>query len=207
MLSGSTLRAIREPRVRYSTPDQTDQVYRIRRLGGAHEHRSRRRPHQAGDAGVRGEDQARSGGPSSAGDGGSRPGLPGAPKARGQTGLGRRCRKQAAPTRVIIADTAVRADWFSGVNSAQVEHLAVALDRQDAGLVPVILTEILQGFRRDRDFERTRALLLQLPALTLDIDGHAAAARLFRRLRRQGLFEARSTASSPRRASPPTSNS
>lgn len=88
---------------------------------------------------------------------------------------------------MIIVDTAVWADWFNGVNSAQIDHLASALDRQDAGLVPVILTEILQGFRRDRDFERARALLLQLPALPLDIDGHAAAARLFRRLRRQGI--------------------
>lgn len=88
---------------------------------------------------------------------------------------------------MIIVDTAVWADWFNGADSVQVAHLAGALDRQDAGLVPVILTEILQGFRSDRDFERARALLLLLPALTLDIDGHAAAARLFRRLRRQGI--------------------
>lgn len=88
---------------------------------------------------------------------------------------------------MIIVDTAVWADWFNGVGSAQVARLASALDRQEAGLVPVILTEILQGFRSDRDFERARALLLQLPVLALDIDGHAAAARLFRRLRRQGI--------------------
>lgn len=88
---------------------------------------------------------------------------------------------------MIVVDTAVWADWFNGVDSAHVGHLAAALDRQDAGLVPVILTEILQGFRSDRDFERARALLLQLPALTLDVDGHAAAARLFRQLRRRGV--------------------
>jgi predicted nucleic acid-binding protein len=88
---------------------------------------------------------------------------------------------------VIIVDTAVWADWFNGVDSPEVGRLAGSLDRQDAGLMPVILTEVLQGFRSDRDFERARALLLRLPALTLDIDGHAAAARLFRRLRRQGI--------------------
>ena len=88
---------------------------------------------------------------------------------------------------MIVVDPAVWADWFNGVESARVDRLADALDRQDAGLVPVILTEILQGFRSDRDFERARVLLLQLPALTLDVDGHAAAARLFRRVRRQGI--------------------
>ncbi|OLE48185.1 MAG: hypothetical protein AUG01_08335, partial [Candidatus Rokubacteria bacterium 13_1_20CM_2_69_58] len=78
-------------------------------------------------------------------------------------------------------------DWFNGTDSPQVDRLDQALDRQDAGLVPVILTEVLQGFRSEPDFERARALLVQLPALTLDIEGHASAARLFRRLRSKGV--------------------
>lgn len=88
---------------------------------------------------------------------------------------------------MIVIDTAVWADWFNGIDSAEVERLADALDRQDAGLVPLILTEVLQGFRGDRDFERARRLLVQLPVLTLDVGGHAAAASLFRRLRRLGV--------------------
>jgi predicted nucleic acid-binding protein len=88
---------------------------------------------------------------------------------------------------VIVVDTAVWADWFNGSDSPQVDRLEHALERRDAGLVPVILTEVLQGFRADRDFERARILLVQLPVLTLDIGGHAAAARLFRRLRSKGI--------------------
>lgn len=88
---------------------------------------------------------------------------------------------------MIVVDTTVWADWFNGTPSPEVEHLARALDRQDAGLAPVILTEVLQGFRAERDFERARVLLLRLPVLTLDIGGHAAAARLFRRLRSKGV--------------------
>jgi predicted nucleic acid-binding protein len=53
--------------------------------------------------------------------------------------------------------------------------------------VPVILTEVLQGFRADRDFERARVLLVRLPMLVLDVAGHAAAARLSRQLRRKGV--------------------
>jgi len=88
---------------------------------------------------------------------------------------------------VIVVDTAVWADWFNGTDSPEVERLDQALDRQDAGLVPVILTEVLQGFRSERDFQRARALLVQLPVLTLDVEGHATAARLFRQLRSKGI--------------------
>jgi hypothetical protein len=88
---------------------------------------------------------------------------------------------------LIVVDTAVWADWFNGTDSPEVDRLDHALERQDAGLVPVVLTEVLQGFRADRDFERARDLLVQLPLLALDLDGHVAAARLFRRLRRRGI--------------------
>jgi predicted nucleic acid-binding protein len=88
---------------------------------------------------------------------------------------------------VIVVDTTVWADWFNGRDSREVDRLDQALGGQDAGLVPVILTEVLQGFRSDRDFERARVLLVRLPVLSLDLDGHAAAARLFRRLRTKGI--------------------
>jgi predicted nucleic acid-binding protein len=88
---------------------------------------------------------------------------------------------------VIVVDTAVWADWFNGIDSPQVGRLGHAVDRQDAGLVPVVLTEVLQGFRADRDFARARDLLLGLPLLTLDADGHVEAARLYRRLRARGI--------------------
>ncbi len=88
---------------------------------------------------------------------------------------------------MIVVDTTVWADWFNGRDSPEVDRLGQALGGQDAGLVPVILTEVLQGFRSDRDFERARALLVRLPVLSLDLEGHAAAARLFRRLRGKGI--------------------
>jgi predicted nucleic acid-binding protein len=88
---------------------------------------------------------------------------------------------------LIVVDTSVWAAWSNGVNSVEVGRLDEALERQDAGLVPVILTEVLQGFRSDRDLERARALLVRLPVLTLDVEEHLAAARLFRQLRRRGI--------------------
>lgn len=88
---------------------------------------------------------------------------------------------------MIVVDTAVWADWFNGIDSPQVGRLDHAVDRQDAGLVPVVLTEVLQGFRADRDVLRARDLLLELPLLTLDANGHVEAARLYRRLRARGV--------------------
>jgi hypothetical protein len=39
---------------------------------------------------------------------------------------------------VIVVDTAVWADWLNGTDSPEVGRLAQGLDRQDAGLVPVV---------------------------------------------------------------------
>lgn len=88
---------------------------------------------------------------------------------------------------MIVVDTTVWADWFNGTESPAAGLLRHALERQDAGLVPIVLTEVLQGFRFDRDFERARGLLLRLPLLTLDAGGYVAAARLYRRLRSRGV--------------------
>jgi predicted nucleic acid-binding protein len=88
---------------------------------------------------------------------------------------------------VIVVDTTVWADWFNDADSPAVRRLDGALERQDVGLVPAVLTEVLQGFRADGDFDRARGLLVQLPVLALDVEGHVAAARLFRRLRSRGV--------------------
>ena len=88
---------------------------------------------------------------------------------------------------MIVVDTTIWADWFNGAATPGVNRLDRALTDQDAGLTPLILTEVLQGFRADADFERARAMLARLPMLELDIPGHVAAARLFRRLRRKGV--------------------
>src|SRR6266567_4418306 len=103
---------------------------------------------------------------------------------------------------MIVVDTGVWADWFNGAQSVEVDRLDQALADEEVGLTPLILTEVLQGFRADADFERARTVLARLPVLELDVDGHVAAARLFRLLRRKGSpVAAPSTASLRRRAS------
>ena len=88
---------------------------------------------------------------------------------------------------MIVVDTTVWADWFNGRETVEGRRLDQALADEEAGLTPMILTEVLQGFRADSDFDRARAVLMRLPVLELDVDGHVAAAGLFRRLRRRGV--------------------
>lgn len=90
---------------------------------------------------------------------------------------------------MMIVDTTVWADWFNGARGAMAGRLDRDLDAQaELAITPLILTEVLQGFRSDRSFERARELLVALPLLELDAPGHVDAARLFRRLRRRGVI-------------------
>ena len=89
---------------------------------------------------------------------------------------------------MIVVDTSV---WVSRLADQVTPHTR-RLDEAMAasveiGLTPILLTEVLQGIRTDRDFERTRGLLLRLPMLSLDAEGHVAAAQLYRMLRRRGV--------------------
>ena len=89
---------------------------------------------------------------------------------------------------MIIVDTAVWSAWFTNRRSPHQARLAVALVAgEDVGIVPVILTEVLQGIRSDTGFARMHKLMVRLPLLLLDADGHVDAARLFRKLRGKGV--------------------
>ena len=88
---------------------------------------------------------------------------------------------------MIVADTTVWADWFNGVSTPAIHPLDVALAAGEIGVPPLVLAEVLQGFKREAGFEQARALLVRLPLLPLDALGYVEAARLFRRLRRVGI--------------------
>jgi len=93
----------------------------------------------------------------------------------------------AAGPRVILVDTSAWADLFNDTDTPAARRLDEALgDEEDLAIVPIILTEVLQGIRSDRGFEAARVLLRDLPVLDLEPDGHVEAARLFRRMRRSG---------------------
>jgi len=89
---------------------------------------------------------------------------------------------------MIVVDSNTWADFFNGVRNPHVERLDAALEaEEDLAIIPIILTEVLQGFRTDTGFERARLVLVSLPVVQPTLECHVRAARMFRSLRRKGI--------------------
>ena len=87
-----------------------------------------------------------------------------------------------------IVDSSVWIDYFNGVITPQTDLLDAALGQQEIGLGDIILAEVLQGFRSQRDFERARDALLRFPIFTIGgVDIALKSAVNFRLLRRHGV--------------------
>ena len=89
---------------------------------------------------------------------------------------------------MIIVDSNTWADFFNGAESPHVQRLDVALEEEeDLAVIPIIITEVLQGFRTDTGFQRARQVLVSLSVVYPTVDCHVRAARLFRSLRGKGI--------------------
>ena len=62
-----------------------------------------------------------------------------------------------------IVDSSVWIDYFDGKATPQTDLLHAALGRRAIGLGDIILCEVLQGYRHQRDFDTARRALLQFP--------------------------------------------
>ncbi len=89
---------------------------------------------------------------------------------------------------MMIVDSNTWADFFNGTETPYVQRLDIALDKEeDLGVVPIIITEVLQGFRSDTGFRRARQVLVSLPIIYPTVECHVRAAAMFRSLRRKGF--------------------
>jgi hypothetical protein len=89
---------------------------------------------------------------------------------------------------VWIVDSSVWIDYFNGTRTPQTDILDAALGQQNIGLGDIILCEVLQGYRRQRDFDAARQSLLQFPIhLMGGTEIAIKSAENFRILRRQGI--------------------
>ena len=89
---------------------------------------------------------------------------------------------------MVIVDTTVWVDYFRGVRNAETDWLDREAHKIRIGLSDLILCEVLQGVRSEREFgliqkELLKFQLFQVGGLELAI----AAARNFRTLREKGL--------------------
>ena len=89
---------------------------------------------------------------------------------------------------MILVDSSVWIDYFNGVATSQTEKLDELLGREPLGIGDLILTEVLQGFSNDRDFNNVKGMLLSLTLVELGgADIAVQAARNFRKLRLFGV--------------------
>ena len=89
---------------------------------------------------------------------------------------------------MILVDSSVWIDYFRGTATPQAEKLESLLGTEPIATGDLILTEVLQGFVSDRDFNQARKLLTSLVAVDLaGQDIAIQAAKNFRALRALGV--------------------
>ncbi len=89
---------------------------------------------------------------------------------------------------MILVDSSVWVDYFRGTITAQTEMLDALLDQEPLAIGDLILTEVLQGFDDERDFNDVRKMLTALTVVELGGEEIAVqAAKNFRALRKLGV--------------------
>ena len=89
---------------------------------------------------------------------------------------------------MILVDSSVWVDYFNGKATTQTDWLDSALGKEVIVVGDLILTEVLQGFQRDRDFKKAKELLLDFPLLEmLGQELAIESASNYRYLRKKGV--------------------
>jgi len=90
---------------------------------------------------------------------------------------------------MILVDSSVWIGFFNGTEGSAVSALEKLIaDEEEVYLSEYILTEVLQGFRGDREYEAARRCLLRFPIARLrDKDSYIEAAQIYRQCRKQGI--------------------
>ena len=89
---------------------------------------------------------------------------------------------------IIVADTSVWIDYFKGIESPETDLLDEKLDNDLVAIGDLILLEILQGFKSDKDYNLAKKTLLLLEQY--DFLGHELAWKSsgnYRKLRKKGI--------------------
>ena len=89
---------------------------------------------------------------------------------------------------MILVDSSVWIDYFKGTITAQTEILDKLLGHEPLAIGDLILTEVLQGFAEEHDFNKVRKMLTSL--LVVELGGREIAiqaAKNFRALRALGV--------------------
>jgi predicted nucleic acid-binding protein len=89
---------------------------------------------------------------------------------------------------MVLVDTTVWIDFFSGHSLTHVRVLEdFLINREDLCICGIILTEVLQGIRKDSEFEKTRYLFNNMIFLPMHYSTFLRSAEIYRSLRHKGI--------------------
>lgn len=89
---------------------------------------------------------------------------------------------------MVVVDSSVWIDYFNGKDTLQTERLGSLLSGTIIVVGDLILAEVLQGFRDDRDYKIAKSLLEELELVAMsDIDIALKSANNYRLLRKKGM--------------------
>ncbi len=88
---------------------------------------------------------------------------------------------------MVLIDTTVWIDYLNGTKTPETDWLDAQLERQRLGLTDLILCEVLQGVKDERQAAEVQRALAKFEVLLMSgIDLAIEAARNYRRLRARG---------------------
>ncbi len=89
---------------------------------------------------------------------------------------------------MVLVDTTVWIDLFSGLATPQVTVLeSLIVPKEDICLCGVILTEVLQGIRDDKEYAKAQGIFSDLLYLSMIRETFLLAAHIYRSLRARGI--------------------
>ena len=89
---------------------------------------------------------------------------------------------------MILVDSGVWIDYFNGVDNKQTVTLNDTLGKRPVAVGDLILTEVLQGFREDKDYKIAKSLLDDLTIFDLlGKDMAIKSVENYRTLRKRGI--------------------
>jgi predicted nucleic acid-binding protein len=89
---------------------------------------------------------------------------------------------------MILVDTSVWIDYFNGKDNLETDILDKALGNETVAIGDLILIEILQGFRADKQYNMAKELLEPLQKFEmLGLDIAVKTADNYRKLRKRGI--------------------
>lgn len=88
----------------------------------------------------------------------------------------------------LFIDSSVWIDYFNGVQTAETDFLDSSLGKTQIFVGDLILVEVLQGFRADKDFDAAHQALSRFPVLEMVNQTLAVqSASNYRTLRKKGI--------------------